>query len=690
MSKNTSIADLINYISVDGSGNVVLSTGQLVATQNYVTTAVSNLVASAPSTLDTLNELATALGNDANFATTVATSISTRVPQTRTITINGTTLDLSADRSFTVAAGISGSGTTNYIAKWTGSSALGNSNIQDSGTVITLGVLTNYTYSDNNYSGFNIRNTNTGSGALSGIAIQNSGGTIVGQINYVSTVYANATVRNTLLINTVYDNKLAFATNSGGGGTRADIYFTVNPAFSLSGSNPNQIQILGTSRNVVINYSGTDNGSNFQVNGTSTFSGTSIFGGTSTTSANPTVVMQNRVGTVLSVAGFNWAGTTTDNNSINSLMIIGGYLNTSTQTVATASSASGMQFYNGGFYWYGNSGLTPGSVYTNTQRMFLTVGGNLIIGSGGDGGYRLDVSGTSRVTGVATFSSNVGIGTTSFEGKFNVTGGSGNPVDDAPYAGYLVGKFQNSNQAYVEIRNTGGAQAGLLLKGTGLASSQHYFIGLNNDSKLRIGYGTGITNSKDGSNGVTITTGGTLSVNGTSPNSAYAFVVRLTGTTIRNAIDIFNDYEGASAAGENISCYNNVNGIVTMQVKGNGNLVNYNNSYGAISDVNLKENILDATPKLDDILRLKVRNFNFKTNKEEKQIGFIAQELEEVFPSLIEEAKNPKTEETFKTIKTSVLVPMLVKAIQELNQKGQEQQAQIETLTQKVNALENI
>jgi hypothetical protein len=79
MSKNTNIADLINYISVDGSGNVVLSTGQLVATQNYVTTAVSNLVASAPSTLDTLNELATALGNDANFATTVATSIGTKL-----------------------------------------------------------------------------------------------------------------------------------------------------------------------------------------------------------------------------------------------------------------------------------------------------------------------------------------------------------------------------------------------------------------------------------------------------------------------------------------------------------------------------------------------------------------------------------------------------------------------------------
>lgn len=103
MSKNTNIADLINYISVDGSGNVVLSTGQLVATQNYVTTAVSNLVASAPSTLDTLNELATALGNDANFATTVATSIGTKLNLSGG-TLTGALSGTSATFSSTLAA----------------------------------------------------------------------------------------------------------------------------------------------------------------------------------------------------------------------------------------------------------------------------------------------------------------------------------------------------------------------------------------------------------------------------------------------------------------------------------------------------------------------------------------------------------------------------------------------------------
>jgi hypothetical protein len=46
-----------------------------IATQSYVTTAISNLVDSAPGLLDTLNEIAAAIGDDANFATTITNAI---------------------------------------------------------------------------------------------------------------------------------------------------------------------------------------------------------------------------------------------------------------------------------------------------------------------------------------------------------------------------------------------------------------------------------------------------------------------------------------------------------------------------------------------------------------------------------------------------------------------------------------
>jgi len=80
----------------------------------------------------------------------------TPVPTTRTITINGTTYDLSANRSWTVAGGLSGSGTTNYLSKWTGSTALGNSLVYDDGTNVMIGTTASlYKLTVNTASGVN-------------------------------------------------------------------------------------------------------------------------------------------------------------------------------------------------------------------------------------------------------------------------------------------------------------------------------------------------------------------------------------------------------------------------------------------------------------------------------------------------------------------------------------------------------
>ena len=74
----------------------------------YTDTAIANLIDTAPSTLDTLNELAAALGDDANFSTTVTNSIATKLAlaggtMTGDITFAGTQLfdgrDVSADGS---------------------------------------------------------------------------------------------------------------------------------------------------------------------------------------------------------------------------------------------------------------------------------------------------------------------------------------------------------------------------------------------------------------------------------------------------------------------------------------------------------------------------------------------------------------------------------------------------------------
>lgn len=78
-------------------------------------------------------------------------------------------------------------------------------------------------------------------------------------------------------------------------------------------------------------------------------------------------------------------------------------------------------------------------------------------------------------------------------------------------------------------------------------------------------------------------------------------------------------------------------GGAKMLIAGNGNVQNVNNSYGAISDLKLKENIADTTPKLAKLLRVRIVNYSLKTDPTHKQIGVIAQELEEISPGLIEE-----------------------------------------------------
>ena len=77
------------------------------ATKNYVDTAIANLVDSAPGTLDTLSELATALGNDPNFATTITGQIGSKVSADsanyiKSASVSGSTLTLTKGDDTTV------------------------------------------------------------------------------------------------------------------------------------------------------------------------------------------------------------------------------------------------------------------------------------------------------------------------------------------------------------------------------------------------------------------------------------------------------------------------------------------------------------------------------------------------------------------------------------------------------------
>jgi hypothetical protein len=139
-----------------------------------------------------------------------------------------------------------------------------------------------------------------------------------------------------------------------------------------------------------------------------------------------------------------------------------------------------------------------------------------------------------------------------------------------------------------------------------------------------------------------------------------------------------------------------------FQVFSDGDVVNHDNSYGAISDSRIKSNIVDANSQWDDIKAVKVRNYKknddiaYYSDAAWVQIGVIAQELEaagmdklvkdetkyiSTDPEVIAGDKNVGDIRGYKSVKYSVLYMKAIKALQEA-------MTRIETLETKVTALE--
>jgi hypothetical protein len=143
---------------------------------------------------------------------------------------------------------------------------------------------------------------------------------------------------------------------------------------------------------------------------------------------------------------------------------------------------------------------------------------------------------------------------------------------------------------------------------------------------------------------------------------------------------------GAGHSGSSIG-----NFTESFQVFTNGNVRNTNNSYAGISDIKLKENVVDAPSQWLDVKAFQVRKYNFKEETGQQthtQIGLIAQEVELVSPGLVTESPDRDADgndlgTVTKSVNYSVLYMKAVKALQEAMER-------IETLEAKVAALEGV
>jgi hypothetical protein len=152
-------------------------------------------------------------------------------------------------------------------------------------------------------------------------------------------------------------------------------------------------------------------------------------------------------------------------------------------------------------------------------------------------------------------------------------------------------------------------------------------------------------------------------------NSQTAFITNTNSAYTSNLIQA----ESSTTAGSGFNLIRLFSdGVAQFQVRGDGVVFAQNTTIQSISDARLKENVRNASDGLNVINALRPVRYDWKEgfgNDRKNQLGFIAQEVETVFPDAVSEWAAKEGDEAYKTVGPAALIPVLVKAIQELSAK---------------------
>jgi hypothetical protein len=433
------------------SGTTVSYDNATYATESYVTTAVANLVDAAPATLDTLNELAAALGDDPNFATTIATSIGTKQPQlngTGFVKISGTTISYDNSTYLTTA---SASSTYVPYTGATGAVNLGAYDLKVNGLTIGKGagnlgqnVALGYNVLVDNASGN--YNTGVGTSALSSLGtgsyntvIGYSAGMSIysGSNNTIVGIYAGASTLSSNVIIADGAGNIRFQWDGSNiklnGNTVGSNAYTSTAYLPLAGGTlTGDLSIAYTTSNLrlFLNNTTATTGRSWYLN---SFSNGNLYIGNTTASD---VFNFSSAG----VATFSYAlsgtsATFSSTGSFGNASLNGAYLvvkgangvpaSSGTTTTAVFRVSSGTGLYNvldfgtnesDDYSWMQST--RANSLGTYDRLLIQPNGGAVRIGGTGTTSYKLLVDGTLGVTGAATFSSSI----TSTSGNITANG----------------------------------------------------------------------------------------------------------------------------------------------------------------------------------------------------------------------------------------------------------------------------
>jgi hypothetical protein len=669
--------EALTVVKSSGSGNAASITGGVtLLSELHLNTDLADAYIASAAIWNAKQNALNGTGFVKVVGTTVSYDNSTYVPTSRTITINGTTQNLSNDISFTVAGGVTSVfGRTGVV-------------VAVSGDYNTSQVTENTNlYFTNARSRSAISLTTTGS---SGPATYNS-----------TTGVLNIPQYTEQFVGTVTSVGLTSSTSGVTIGS-SPITTSGNITLSISTASGSQQGLLSSTDWTTFNNK--QNALTNPITGTGTtnylpkFTGASSLGnslifdngtnvGIGTTSPSAKLSLYDTSDVYLNISrgssfvnlGVDATGTFYNTSSIHRFLTASG----STEAMRITSS--------------GNVGIG-----TTSPSERLDVIGNIKIGAGN----RLMFSSTAYITpennvsgaeiatgGILTIktggttervrvdgSGNVGIGTTSPIGKFDVRGnifiantdlsigsaGSFLQIDQLASSGNTASQiraFSNGGNATNNLLlQTGGGNVGIGTTSPGanlevavpnslgsfsrfrLNSPYYNYWDLLNDSNLSFIRGT--------TEYMRITSNGDVCVGTTSANSRFN-VTSPFGNTVT-----FNNTSGSGSASF-LVLQASGNAIGSITRNGLANSVLYNTT----SDYRLKEDFKNFKG-LDLINNINVYNFKWK-GVNQREYGVIAHELKEVIPNLV---TGEKDAESMQQVDYSKLVPILVQAIQELKQ----------------------
>jgi hypothetical protein len=581
------------------------------------------------------------------------------VPGARTLTINGTTFDLTSNRSWTID---STSASTRTVQKYTADGSSATYTVTGGYTVGMVDVYVNGIKLDN-ASGVEFTATN---GTTVVLVSTPASGDIVEVYKYGSQFIATNALRQTTLF-TATAGQTTFTVNYSVG--LVDVFYNGSKLDSSEYTASNgttivfntacvlndKVEVVAYTYNATgytgVAYSGTPT-TNYLTKWTSTgtIGNSSIFDNGTNVGIGTTTLSGSTNYTALNIGG-------TTGGEI--------YLKGGTTTY-------GYMYGNATAFVIDSNAVTPIVFQTNTiERMRITSTGNVGIGASSPVQTLHLKAASGSTTGLRLESSG---GTTNFDILSSEGDGNVYLYQRSNY-GILFG---TNNTERMRLTAGGRLAIGRTTPGTSLSVA-----GQSEVWQLALSYDTGeggVIGSPSanviafgnwaGTERMRISSSGELLIGTTSSPSAYGLVaIRGTnkGLTIQDAVS--NGYRSLYFQSGNLYFYNGTN---EGYLSSGGTWVN-------ASDVTLKKDVKEIEYGLKEVMELKPKWYRMIEDDLE-QIGFIAQDVEEVLPELVS-----TSEKGMKGLSYGQLTAVLVKAIQEQQEQISAQAIEIDNLKKLIN-----